>query len=159
MDQWCSRAFCNNAGCASKQCCCFEWGVEQVSWFLRVCAVAEPKAKASYLVERCRVDPAIVAECLLDARVRSRGTEEEQLMDAVGSFATTRSACLQEVPAGSNGVLNWCCSFSCVALLLSPTRKPATWSSGAGLAQRSWQSAGASWLAGSMGRQCFATTP
>ena len=66
MDQWCSWEFCNNAGCASKQCWCFEWGVEQVSWFLRICAVVEPKAKASYLVERCRVDSVIVADCLLD---------------------------------------------------------------------------------------------
>ena len=80
MGRWCCRAFCNNAGCASKQCWCFEWSIKQVSWSTRGCAVAEPDTKASYLVERCRVDPATMSECLLDARVRSSGTEEEQRM-------------------------------------------------------------------------------
>ena len=77
MDDWCCREFCNKAGCVSaggswfcNGTCWFEWGVELVLRFLRGCAVAEPDTKASYLVERCGVDPAIVAECLLVAQRR-----------------------------------------------------------------------------------------
>jgi hypothetical protein len=71
MDDWCCREFCNKAGCVSAGgSCWFEWGVELVLRFLRGCAVAEPDTRASYLVERCGVDPAIVAECLLVAQRR-----------------------------------------------------------------------------------------
>ena len=72
MDDWCCREFCNKAGCvsAARGSCWFEWGVELVLRFLRGCAVAEPDTRASYLVERCGVDPAIVAECLLVAQRR-----------------------------------------------------------------------------------------
>jgi hypothetical protein len=64
MDEWCCGEFCNNAECVSAGgSCWFEWGVELVLQFFVRCAVAKPDTKAGYLVERCGVDPAVVAEC------------------------------------------------------------------------------------------------
>ena len=64
MDEWCCAEFCNNAECVSAGgSCWFEWGVELVLQFFLRCGVAKPDTKAGYLVERCGVDPAVVAEC------------------------------------------------------------------------------------------------